>query len=115
MTTFSNVYQNVDICLENNSSVIQSKIKPNLTEKRKPLEVKKIEALKYEDVDIDEKIHEDNPYGDFYVNEEPLIDVEISHLGNIIDQKSRNENDGFKREYAVGYRIGALIKCVVSL
>lgn len=115
MTTFSNVYQNVDICLENNSSVIQSNIKPNLTEKRKPLEVKKIEALKYEDVDIDEKIHEDNPYGDFYVNEEPLIDVEISHLGNIIDQKSRNENDGFKREYAVGYRIGALVKCVVSL
>lgn len=65
-----------------------------------------------EDVDVDETIHEENPYGYFYVNEEPLIDIDISHLGTIIEQKSRNENDGFKKEYAVCSRINALLNCV---
>lgn len=108
---FSNVYQNVDICVENNSNVIDSMKKTKLTETKKPLKVKKSEALKDEDVDVDEKIHEENPYGDFYVNEEPLIDIDISHLGTIIEQKSRNENDGFKKEYAVCSRINALLNC----
>lgn len=36
------------------------------------------------------------------MNEEPLLDVYISYLGNIIEEKSENENDGFKKEYAVG-------------
>lgn len=109
---FSNVYQNVDICVENNSNVIDSIKKPKLTETKMPLKVKKAEALKDEDVDIDETIHEENPYGDFYVNEEPLIDLDIAHLETIIEEKSRNENDGFKKEYAVGSRIDALLKCV---
>lgn len=108
---FSNVYQNVDICVENNSNVIDSMKKTKLTETKKPLKVKKSEALKDEDVDVDEKIHEENPYGDFYVNEEPLIDIDISHLGTIIEQKSRNENDGFKKEYAVCSRMNALLNC----
>lgn len=108
---FSNVYQNVDICVENNSNAIDSMKKPKLTETKKPLKVKKSEALKDEDVDVDEKIHEENPYGDFYVNEEPLIDIDISHLGTIIEQKSRNENDGFKKEYAVCSRMNALLNC----
>lgn len=108
---FSNVYQNVDICVENNSNVIDSMKKTKLTETKQPLKVKKSEALKDEDVDVDEKIHEENPYGDFYVNEEPLIDIDISHLGTIIEQKSRNENDGFKKEYAVCSRMNALLNC----
>lgn len=85
---------------------------PKLTETKKPLKVKKSEALKDEDVDVDETIHEENPYGDFYVNEEPLIDIDISHLGTIIEQKSGNENDGFKKEYAVCTRMNALLTCV---
>lgn len=108
---FSNVYQNVDICVENNLNAIDSMKKTKLTETKKPLKVKKSEALKDEDVDVDEKIHEENPYGDFYVNEEPLIDIDISHLGTIIEQKSRNENDGFKKEYAVCSRMNALLNC----
>lgn len=109
---FSNVYQNVDICLENNSNAIDSMKKPKLTETKKPLIVKKSAALNDEDVDVDETIHEENPYGDFYVNEEPLIDIDISHLETIIEQKSRNENDGFKKEYAVCSRMNALLNCV---
>lgn len=109
---FSNVYQNVDICVENNSNAIDSMKKPKLTETKKPLKVKKSAALNDEDVDVDETIHEENPYGDFYVNEEPLIDIDISHLETIIEQKSRNENDGFKKEYAVCSRMNALLNCV---
>lgn len=109
---FSNVYQNVDICVENNSNAIDSMKKPKLTETKKPLKVKKSAALNDEDVDVEETIHEENPYGDFYVNEEPLIDIDISHLETIIEQKSRNENDGFKKEYAVCSRMNALLNCV---
>lgn len=109
---FSNVYQNVDICVENNSNAIDSMKKPKLTETKKPLKVKKSAALNDEDVDVDETIHEENPYGDFYVNEEPLIDIDISHLETIIEQKSRNENDGFKKEYAVCSRMNALLNSV---
>lgn len=109
---FSNVYQNVDICVENNSNAIDSMKKPKLTETKKPLKVTKSAALNDEDVDVDETIHEENPYGDFYVNEEPLIDIDISHLETIIEQKSRNENDGFKKEYAVCSRMNALLNCV---
>lgn len=57
---------------------------------------------KDDDVDIDEKIHEENPYGDFYINEEPLMDIAIEQLWNVIEEKSRNKDDGFKKEYAVG-------------
>lgn len=110
---FSNVYQNVDICVENNSNAIDSMKKPKLTATKKPLKVKKSAALyDKEDVDVDETIHEENPYGDFYVNEEPLIDIDISHLETIIEQKSRNGNDGFKKEYAVCSRMNALLNCV---
>lgn len=109
---FSNVYQNVDICVENNSNAIDSTKEPKLTETKKPLKVKKSAALNDEDVDVDETIHEENPYGDFYVNEKPLIDIDIIQLETIIEQKSRNENDGFKKEYAVCSRMNALLNCV---
>lgn len=58
--------------------------------------------FKDDDIDVDEKIHEENPYGDFYINEEPLVDIAIEQLWNVIEEKSRNEDDGFKKEYAVG-------------
>lgn len=93
---FSNVYQSVGICVENISGEKDSKMKPKLTETKKPMKYTTIN----EDVEIDEKIHGENPYGDIYVNEEHITDVELSHLEQIIEEKSRNENDCFKKEYA---------------
>ena len=54
-----------------------------------------------DEVDIDEKIHEENPYGDFYVNDETKPDFDVKNLGKIIEEKSKNEDDDFKKEYAV--------------
>lgn len=105
---FSNVYQNVDICVENISGEIDTEMKPKFTETEKPVKCTTID----DDIDTDENIHEENPYGDFYVNEQHLIDVDLSHLGQIIEEKSRNENDGFKKEYAVGSRFDALHECI---
>lgn len=53
------------------------------------------------DVDIDEKIHKENPYGDVYINEKSVPYIAVRDLGNEISEKSKNENDGFKKEYAV--------------
>lgn len=100
--TFSNLHQTIDIHIEGNPNVICSERKQQLGETKKPIQLTKSREFKNEDVDIDEKIHEENPYGDLFVNEEPLLDVDISYLGNIIEEKSENENDGFKKEYAVG-------------
>ena len=43
----------------------------------------------------------ENPYGDMYINEETVPDFSIRELGQVISDKRRNEDDGFKREYAV--------------
>lgn len=51
---------------------------------------------------MDEKIHNENPYGDVYKNEKTIPYVAVENLGNEIIEKSKNENDGFKKEYAVG-------------
>ncbi|XP_062612923.1 receptor-type tyrosine-protein phosphatase epsilon-like isoform X2 [Saccostrea cucullata] len=53
-----------------------------------------------DEIDSDEKIHEENPYGDLYINEETVPDIEIEKLESIIKEKRKNEDDGFKREYA---------------
>lgn len=54
-----------------------------------------------EDVDVDDKKHLENPYGDLYVNNESTKEISISNLWDVIVENSRNENDGFKKEYAV--------------
>lgn len=54
------------------------------------------------DVDIDEKLHNENPYGDVYKNEKTIPYIVVGNLENEIIEKSKNENDGFKKEYAVG-------------
>lgn len=95
------MYQTIDIDVEENEGVINTEMKQKLGETKKPIKIGKSIDPKDGDVDIDEKIHADNPYGDFYANEEPLLDVDISYLANIIEEKSKNENDGFKKEYAV--------------
>lgn len=39
-----------------------------------------------------------------YLNEETILDIPISELENVIAEKKKNEEDGFKREYTVGRR-----------
>ncbi|XP_061170989.1 receptor-type tyrosine-protein phosphatase T-like [Saccostrea echinata] len=53
-----------------------------------------------DDIDNDEKIHEENPYGDLYVNERTIPDINVEELECTIEEKRKNEDDGFKREYA---------------
>lgn len=55
------------------------------------------------DVDLDEKIHQENPYGDMYVNEQFSPDILIKDIGSVIMKKRKTENDGFKKEYAVSF------------
>ncbi|XP_022306967.2 receptor-type tyrosine-protein phosphatase T-like, partial [Crassostrea virginica] len=43
----------------------------------------------------------ENPYGDLYINEETTFDVPISELQNDIVERKKNEDEGFKREYAM--------------
>lgn len=43
----------------------------------------------------------ENPYGDLNVNNEYIKEISLSNLWNVIVENSRNENDGFKKEYAV--------------
>lgn len=43
----------------------------------------------------------ENPYGDIYLNTESIKDIYIRNLRNVIMEKSKNENDGFKKEYEV--------------
>lgn len=57
------------------------------------------------DVDIDEKIHQENPYGDMYANEQYCPDILIKDIGSVIMKKRMAEDDGFKREYAVSLEI----------
>ncbi|XP_052695401.1 receptor-type tyrosine-protein phosphatase epsilon-like [Crassostrea angulata] len=56
--------------------------------------------LSGEDVDIGEKIHDENPYGDLYINEKPIPDIAVDNLGNVIEENSRNEDDCFKKNYS---------------
>ncbi|XP_061165612.1 receptor-type tyrosine-protein phosphatase epsilon-like [Saccostrea echinata] len=52
------------------------------------------------DVDDDEKIHSENPYGDFYANETTIRDIPLNQLESVIVEKRMNKDDGFQREYA---------------
>lgn len=83
---FSNIYQNIQI---DDSATVRGNDKT---------------ADDDNDVDIDEKIHNENPYGDVYKNEKTIPYVAVGNLGNEIIEKSKNENDGFKKEYALFFR-----------
>ncbi|XP_078327527.1 receptor-type tyrosine-protein phosphatase epsilon-like [Crassostrea virginica] len=86
----SNIYQNISTerneCPENPQSSSSSNNQKM--------------TMKDDDVDIDEKIHEENPYGDFYMNDDTLPDIQVKNLHKIIQENSANEDDGFKKEYA---------------
>lgn len=57
--------------------------------------------LKYDDIDIDEKIYEENFYDDFYVNDEIFLEIVVLNFEKIIEEKLKNDDDGFKKEYVV--------------
>lgn len=61
----------------------------------------KIKEYEDGDIDIEEKMHMENPYGDIYLNNESIKDISIGNLWDVIMENSKNENDGFKKEYAV--------------
>lgn len=54
--------------------------------------------------DDDDEEGIENFYGDMYLNEEIILDILISEFENVIVEKKKNEEDGFKREYVVSYR-----------
>lgn len=62
--------------------------------------------MKKYDVKDDDEDEEgiENFYGDMYLNEEIILDILISEFENVIVEKKKNEEDGFKREYVVRYR-----------
>ena len=72
-------------------------------------------AKKYEtkDEDFDEEGIE-NPYGDLYINEETISDISIRDLGQVIKDKRRKEDDGFKREYAVSFMYSVTVTQIVN-
>ena len=88
---FSNIYQNSAI-EEENAAGGSHKATSSQNSRRQ---------FHDNDIDIDEKIHEENPYGDFYVNEETIPDIDVKNLSKLIKENSENEDDGFKKEYAV--------------
>nr|XP_022292874.1 receptor-type tyrosine-protein phosphatase epsilon-like isoform X2 [Crassostrea virginica] len=61
-----------------------------------------LNAKKY-DVTDDENDEEgvENPYGNVYINEEATSDIPISELSNIIEEKRKKEDEGFKKEYTM--------------
>lgn len=114
MPNVTNMYQNVE--RENQDSFSSSrKASSRRVSKLEKRTVQSIE-LKNDDIDIDEKIHEENPYGDFYVNDETLSQIAVSNFKKIIEEKSKNDDDGFKKEYAVRIiRVIILFYIAISL
>lgn len=88
----TNIYQNINV--ENSKAVKRSRKSPAARELSR--------ESRDDDVDIDEKIHNENPYGDVYANQKQIPDILIKDLEKEIQEKSKKENDGFKKEYAVG-------------
>ncbi|XP_065924918.1 receptor-type tyrosine-protein phosphatase alpha [Magallana gigas] len=88
---FTNIYENTE-----------PKDKPAAKRTTTPTTNTSSTAKKYDvkDDDDDEEGIE-NPYGDMYLNEETILDIPISELENVIAEKKKNEEDGFKREYAM--------------
>lgn len=105
MPNLTNTYQNIE--KENQDGFSSSrKASSKLERKSKKTTVKNI-ALKDDEMDIDENIHKENPYGALYVNDEALLDIAVSNFKKIIERKSENEDDGFKKDYAVRIEINA--------
>lgn len=98
---YSNVYQNVNIEFNQGSF---SSTKATIEYQDKTLMNVNLDISKDEDVDIDDKIHEENPYGDLPASNKIIPDIFLKDLETEILEKSKEENDGFKKEYAVGIK-----------
>lgn len=98
---YSNVYQNVNI--EFNKGPFSSTTATIENQDRTPLGVDPDISME-EDVDIDDKIHDENPYGNLPASNKLIPDISLRNLENEILEKSKEENDGFKKEYAVGIK-----------
>lgn len=109
MPNLTNMYQNVE--RENQNSFSSSRKASSKRVRKLEKTTVQIIELKNDDIDIDEKIHEENPYGDFYVNDETLSDIAVSNFEKIIEEKSKNYDDGFKKEYAVRIRRSIIDIC----
>lgn len=98
---YSNVYQNVNI--EFNQGPFSSTTATIENQDRTSLGVDPDISME-EDVDIDDKIHDENPYGNLPASNKQIPDISLRNLENEILEKSKEENDGFKKEYAVGIK-----------
>lgn len=102
MSDLTNMYQNIR--KEDQGGFTKSrKASTKLKRKSEKTPVQSIE-LKDDDMDIDEKIHEDNPYGNLSVNDKTISKFDITSFKKVIEEKLKNEDDGFKKEYAVRIR-----------
>lgn len=95
------MYQNVNI--EFNQGPFSSTTATIENHDRTPLGVDPDISIE-EDVDIDDKIHDENPYGNLPASNKLIPDISLRNLENEILEKSKEENDGFKKEYAVGIK-----------
>lgn len=91
------MYQNVNI--EFNQGPFSSTTATIENQDRTPLGVDPDISME-EDVDIDDKIHDENPYGNLPASNKQIPDISLRNLENEILEKSKEENDGFKKEYA---------------
>lgn len=95
------MYQNVNI--EFNQGPLSTTTATIENQDRKSLGVDPDISME-EDVDIDDKIHDENPYGNLPASNKQIPDISLRNLENEILEKSKEENDGFKKEYAVGIK-----------
>lgn len=102
MSDLTNMYQNIR--KEDQGGFSKSrKASTKLKRKSEKTPVQSIK-LKDDDMDIDEKIHEDNPYGNLSVNDKTISKFDITSFQKVIEKKLKNEDNGFKKEYAVRIR-----------
>ncbi|XP_061170744.1 receptor-type tyrosine-protein phosphatase epsilon-like [Saccostrea echinata] len=90
-----NIYENME-----GTSYFKEKKDSNVISNKHSKEPKTRNNERDDDIDNDEKLHDENPYGDFYINEKTIPDINIEDLESTIKEKRKNEDDGFKREYA---------------
>ncbi|XP_078328340.1 receptor-type tyrosine-protein phosphatase alpha-like isoform X2 [Crassostrea virginica] len=92
------VYNHEESLLTKTTSNTASNVK-----KTENIEDEMLTSKRYVDIIDDDRDEEgvENPYGDLYINEEATFDVPISELQNVITEKKKKEEEGFKREYAM--------------
>lgn len=60
-------------------------------------------GLKDENTYVDEKVHAGNQVDDvFQIKEHCTIEIDVTELGKVIEGNMKNDDSGFKKEYAVG-------------